>query len=155
MGEQTRQDNMIKQDSIIRQDKNSLKRRYKIYIINYLEKILLSSNISRKTTGILIRSFHNMLPLIIALLIVIGNKRIVQYCGIIIVILILMFYLFDGCILSMLENRICNDSYNIVDPILEIFNIEINYNNRMRVSYYILGIFAISYMIIYKIRFVI
>ena len=84
-----------------------------------------------------------------------NKEKLIYRFIIVIVILILMFYLFDGCILSMLENRICNDSYNIVDPILEIFNIEINYNNRMRVSYYILGIFAISYMIIYKIRFVV
>lgn len=122
-------------------------------IVNLLEKILLSSNISKQTIGILLRSFHNMLPLIIGLMTIIGNKTIVKWCGIVLIFLIVLFYIFDGCILSMLENRICEDNYNIVDPVIELYNIENNYINRINISYYILGMFIILYSGIYYLRF--
>jgi len=52
-----------------------------------------------------------------------------------VVIASVLFILLDGCFISMVENKIIGDHYNIIDPFLEYGRISVNYNNRVHASY--------------------
>ena len=66
---------------------------------------------------------------------------------------LISFYTFDSCFLSILEQNLCNDDFVIIDPVLELNDLEINTANR----YYISNVIGITYLItvclIYYIRF--
>jgi hypothetical protein len=68
-------------------------------------------------------------------------------------LIFLMFFVFGGCILSMVENKICNDDFTIADPFLELLEMEKNSKNRFNISLTIFTIFNIIIGIIYYIRF--
>jgi hypothetical protein len=55
-----------------------------------------------------------------------------------------LFVLFDGCVLSKIEQALDNQDITIVDPFLEMFGIEKTKTARIRLS----NIFAVGYMIL-------
>ena len=68
-------------------------------------------------------------------------------------IVAILFYTFDSCFLSIIEQNYCNDDFVIIDPILEYYDLEINNKNR----YFISNMIGIPYIlivfIIYYFRF--
>lgn len=125
--------------------------------IDYLETLCDCSIFSRKTLGILFRSFHYNFPIICIGCVLFANDIIVG----IVVILLFFSYMswipFNGCFLSMLENRICKDDFNPADPFLEILKFEKTKQNRINISYLIgcsyLIIFIILIILRYKTNF--
>jgi hypothetical protein len=67
-----------------------------------------------------------------------------------IVIFGLFTLVFNGCILTMLEHRLCGDEYTIADPFIEQLDMELNSRNRMIVSYCIaIGYFCFFFLVYY------
>jgi hypothetical protein len=64
-----------------------------------------------------------------------------------------MFFAFNGCIMSMIENRICNDDFTIADPFLELLGWEKNKKNSFNVTLVVGSFYYITVGIIYYIRF--
>ena len=64
-----------------------------------------------------------------------------------------MYALFDGCTLTMLEERLCKDAYTLVDPFIELYGYEVNYINRKKFTAYIMVPHVLIMILIYYYRF--
>ena len=96
------------------------------------------SGLSDKSIGIMIRSYHFAMPLLLMLAVLIPDRLIANLAVILFLAIVFMFFLFNGCIISSLENKFCKDDFNIVDPLLEFTRQPINDSSRMVISYFIL-----------------
>ena len=105
-------------------------------IINYLIKKAFSNKyISKNNISIWIKTYHYSLPLILLLLISLGNIYIATFTLIISIIIAIGFFYFRGCLISTLEYNICNDKTNIIDIWIEYFECKkINYDNGNKVD---------------------
>jgi hypothetical protein len=88
----------------------------------------------------------------ITLLFFIDNKRIRQIIILLGLFIIFTQYLFNGCILSLVEYKLNPNGLSILDPYMNILNIKINNKNR-KLFTKIWGFILISSMIIYYILY--
>ena len=125
----------------------------KIKIIDILELLCKKTGISNYSLGVMIRSYHFGMPCAFMFIVLFCN-HLIAYISVLNYSLILFSYiLFQGCFVSMLENRLCNDKFNIVDPFLEYNNVAINYNSRKIVTTYIAVCYTLVFYGIYYFRF--
>ena len=118
-------------------------------LLDYINKIPLSFNVKR----VWIRSLHYVLPPLQILLVTFGNK-LQFYLGITIsVVIMFLFILLNGCILSSLENSLFDDNSNIADIVLELLKVNKNRHNQVRITqvFFILWIIYVTF--IYNYRF--
>ena len=52
-----------------------------------------------------------------------------------------------------MENKIIGDEFNIVDPVLELFGLDMTFMNRLKISYAIGCFYYCCVIIIYVVRF--
>ena len=125
----------------------------KTKILDYLEKLCETSRVSKKTLGYTMRSYHISCPFILMIFLFYGSQFCVTFVAINLILVFCCFIYCNGCLLTMLEHRLCGDEYTIADPFIELFGIEMNRKNRMYISIFI----AIGYLtllfIIYYFRF--
>lgn len=119
-----------------------LNREQKTKIVDYLEELCETSPISKKTLGNTIRSYHVSCPFVVLIFAFYGSQTLVTIVGLYLLGVFCLFFLTNGCLLTMLEHRLCGDEFTIADPFLELAGIELNSKNRVYLSYCI----AISYM---------
>ena len=121
--------------------------------MNQLSEKCKNGKLSAKSIGNMIRSFHMAAPswFIYTLLFCpyfLCNITIGFLFGVLI-----LFYTFDSCFLSILEQNLCGDEFVIIDPVLELCDLEINTSNR----YYISNVIGVTYLTvvctIYYVRF--
>ncbi len=125
----------------------------KVKIIDILELLCKKTGISNYSLGVMIRSYHFGMPCAFMFTVLLCN-HLIAFISVLNYSLILFSYIvFQGCFVSMLENRLCNDKFNIVDPFLEYNNVEINYNTRKIVTTYIAFCYTLIFYGIYYIRF--
>ena len=65
-----------------------------------------------------------------------------------------MYIIFDGCALTMLEERLCKEQYTLVDPFIELSGREINYINRKSFTLWIMIPHLIIVLLIFYFRFI-
>ncbi len=111
------------------------------------------SKLSNKSLGIMMRSFHMSTPLCFILLALFAPKQVVWAVFILLVTILIMFFAFDGCILSMIEDKVCNDNFTIADPFLECLDWEKTTKNRFNVTLIVGLTYYVAIGIIYYIRF--
>lgn len=132
--------------------KKQLKQQLKIFMNEVADK-LKSGRLSSKSLGIIIRTIHVFSPIIFLFALLFGSYLLSTITIVCLFAVLLCFYTFDCCFLSVLEQNLCNDDFVIVDPALELFDYEINSYNR----YYISNVLGLTYMAIvcsiYYIRF--
>jgi hypothetical protein len=122
-------------------------------IIEKIKNDCKNSKLSDKSLGILMRSFHTSTPISFMILSLFAPRYIVNCVVALLVIIFFMFFAFGGCILSMIENQICNDDFTIADPFLEVVEWEKSSKNRFNISCIIGGSYYVMIAIIYCIRF--
>jgi phosphoglycerol transferase MdoB-like AlkP superfamily enzyme len=122
-------------------------------IVEHYKNKWESGKFSKKSLGIMMRSFHISTPIYFILVTLFAPKNVVWVVLFLLVIILLMFFIFDGCILSMIENRVCNDDFTIADPYLEALEWEKNSKNRFNVTLIVGLTYYIMVGIIYYIRF--
>lgn len=120
-------------------------------IVEKLKNFFQNGKLSDKSLGILMRTFHLSTPISYLILAFLAPRYVVKIVAALLLVIFLMFFVFGGCILSMVENKICNDDFTIADPFLELLDIELTSKNRFNIS---LTIFAIYYIIIATIYYV-
>jgi YHS domain-containing protein len=121
-----------------------------IKIINIIKKI---TNLSDKTIGIIIRSYHIVAPRDFIIILLLAPK---PFCLITIIFLLIVYFLifiFSGCFLSIIEQELCEDEFSMLDPALEICRMEINNKNRIFISYISGYFYLFSICLIYYFRF--
>ncbi len=130
---------------------SDIKLKYKI--VDYLEKKCSNYKISKKTLGTYIRALHICAPLNIWLAMLYISKPVCIFYIIKLFILLFFFYIFDGCILTMLERKLCGDTFTFIDPFLEYNNLELNTKNRYNMSIKVAIIYILITLIIFSYRF--
>lgn len=112
-----------------------------------------NSKLSNKSIGIMMRSFHMSTPLCFILVALFAPKHVVWIVFVLLIIILVMFFAFDGCILSMIEDKVCNDDFTIADPFLEYLDWEKNTKNRFNITLIVGLTYYVAIVIIYYIRF--
>jgi hypothetical protein len=109
--------------------------------------------LSEKTIGFFMRAYHVNMPIYFFIIMLYGS--FIVNVGLLVFLLcaLVSFIVFDGCILSRIENALDEDDITVVDPTLELFGLEVNHTNRMRVSYVIAGLYLLSAFLIFWVRF--
>jgi hypothetical protein len=123
------------------------------HIVDKLSNDLKNGKLSDKSLGIMMRAFHISTPVSYLILSLLAPRYVVNCVVGLLLLIFLMFFVFGGCILSMVENKICNDDFTVADPFLELLEMEKNSKNRFNISLTIFTIFDIIIGIIYYIRF--
>ena len=123
-------------------------------VLDIMEQFCEKSSVSRKTLGYTMRSYHVSCPFFIMLLLFYGSQTVVTIAGLSLIFVFGLFVLvFNGCILTMLEHRLCGDEYTIADPFIEMMGMEMNSRNRMFISYCIAIGYFMFFFLIYYYRF--
>lgn len=130
---------------------SDIKLKYKI--IDYLENKCSNSKLSKKTLGTYLRAAHICGPFNMWLAMLYISKPICIFLIIILFILFFFFYIFDGCILTMLERKLCGDTFTFIDPFLEYNGLELNTKNQYDISIKTAIIYILITFIIYGYRF--
>ena len=122
-------------------------------IVEHFKNTWENGRFSKKSLGIMMRSFHISTPFCFFFITLFAPKNIVWIVLFLLVIILFMFFIFDGCILSMIENKICDDDFTIADPFLELLKWEKTSKNRFNVTIIVGLIYYIAIGIIYYVRF--
>ena len=130
-----------------------LNREQKTKIIDYLEKLCETSSISKKTLGNTIRSYHVSMPFVVIILLFYASQWCVTITALSLMGVFFMFFITNGCFLTMLEHRLCGDEFTIADPFIEKMGMELNSKNRVLISYFIAIGFFIFFFLVYFYRF--
>jgi hypothetical protein len=66
-----------------------------------------------------------------------------------------LFFLFDGCLLTKLEFELCEDNFTVIDPVLELLQIEVTTPNRVFITRVCFLLYIVMLPLIYYGRFTI
>ena len=111
------------------------------------------TKISRKSLGIYIRSFHLSAPYGLLFLYWISSHYIVIMINFLLLLALLAFYSFNGCLLTRLELKLCNDDFTFIDPLIEMLGLEKSPKTRYTVSLKVAFIYLFTVFVIYSYRF--
>jgi hypothetical protein len=111
------------------------------------------SGLPDKTIGIFIRSYHVAAPRDFIIVSLFAPQIICFSIIMFLLVIYLLFALFDGCFLSILEQHFCNDDFTIIDPVLELFKIDMNNKNKMLISFISGALYLLIILTIYYFRF--
>lgn len=123
-------------------------------IVENLKNKCKLSRMSDHSTGIMLRACHTNMPISYMIISLFAPHYIVNLVIASLGIIFVMFFAFGGCILSMVENKICNDDFTIADPFLELLQLEKNSNNRYNITCAIGSVYCIIIAIVYYVRFI-
>jgi hypothetical protein len=133
--------------------KKKLKNRLKTYMHGVADKFTKNSKLSEKSLGVIIRTMHMCTPVnCIFIMLFAPNILCKIVIGFLLGVLI-MFYTFDSCFLSVIEQKLCNDDFVIIDPSLELCNLEVTPQNRYYISNIIGATYLATIFLIYYVRF--
>ena len=142
------------------EDKNNLNKKAETLTLKkYLKEGLIEFTISSlrffkmpdKLSNYIIKSIHFALPILF-----IYNVYFLDPAIVFIYLLQLLgttygFLYFKGCILSNIEYKLSGDDTNIVDPALIIMNVDVNRQNRYKISIIIMiAYLSLITYIVYK-----
>jgi len=136
--------------------KKTTKRKGKEYINHFINRFDTFNNgkLSKKSIGEMIRAIHFATPINIIVLLCISPQYICNLIMLYILFVLTSFTIFDGCFLTIIEQYYCEDNFTIIDPSMELLNIEKTNRNRFLVSIPIAFIYIAITFIIYDYRFI-
>ena len=126
--------------------------------INNVIKILKKSNLDNLYLGLIIKAIHWQLPGLCMVGIMFFPKIISFMFLIYVSIVSFLYYYFNNCFISIIENELLKDykilkNLNVVDPVLNLLNLKINNNNRKYISIYVFSFYYIFIWLIFISRF--
>ena len=122
-------------------------------LVDFGEKVLRKSRLADKTICTILRVLHFGISIFTIGILLFGSQYLFFIVIYLNLLIYLLYFIFEGCLLSKLEHRFTNDEYTVIDPFLVFFNIELTNENRYKYSF-ISSIFgAMATYILYKIRF--
>ena len=122
-------------------------------VVDVAEKLLRKTGLTDKTICTILRTLHFGITLITVSILLFGSKRWVLIVLFFNILVYILFYLYEGCILSSLEHRFTKEEFTVIDPFITFFNAELTHENRYTYSIYssMLG-FSLT-IVIYYMRF--
>ena len=130
-----------------------LTKEQRVHFIDNLEQRCNTMVFSRNCLGILSRSFHLGTPWVILLVLLTGPRWMVNMASLGLMLCIALFYIFNGCFLSMLEKRLCHDDFTIADPFMELLRLDSSHENRLLVTYMVVASYLVFFYTVYYVRF--
>ena len=128
-------------------------KKFKYKIIEYLKDKCDNCKISNRTLGTYIRGLHICGPLNIWLAMLYISKPVSIFFIFILFCLLAAFYIFDGCILTILEKNLCGDTFTFIDPFLEYYDLDLNTKNRYDMSIKVALFYIVITLCIFIYRF--
>ena len=125
-------------------------------IIKIIVKYLDSINISNEILGIWIRVFHFVSPLAGLIILLFHHKILAKLYLVFLLICFTMFIYLNGCLLSSVEKKLCENDINIVDIFIELIykNKEKLNEKRYNLTIIIGFIYIFISLLVYYIRFI-
>ena len=117
-------------------------------VINFLYNYIDTSNISNKSYGHIIRSAHFSMPIMFLIIISLGSYRTCIITFNLLSLTAIVFYLFGGCFLTMLELKLLKDNFTIIDPFIEYFNFKLTNDSRLIMTLYIMTLYWYIFLFI-------
>ena len=136
--------------------KKILKENTKCFLKHNIEKFdnFNQGKLSNKSIGELVRASHFSAPFSIIIMLMFCTKPICTLLVCYLVFISFAFLLFDGCFITYIEQKYCQDDFTIVDPCLEISNMEKTNWNRFLISIPMGLLYMTTAMFIFCIRFI-
>ena len=122
-------------------------------LINLIEKKSDESKFNKLTIGTYLRALHITAPFYLLIHNLYVPKIILIMNIIFLLIAFVIFYIFNGCFLTIIERKLCKDKFTFIDPFLEYYNYPINKKNQNEMSVKIAIIYLIITFFIYFLRF--
>jgi len=123
-------------------------------LVHIVESNIRKTNLSDKSICILLRTTHFSFPIVNGLVLLFGSDSWVKIIIYFNIFVFFMFFIFDGCILSKLEHCFTDDEFTVIDPFLELINVELTNENRTTYSLYSSIMGFIFTFILYYYRFI-
>ena len=119
---------------------------------NKFDMISSKTQITKREIGIIIRLFHSIMPVLPLLTVLFVSKKLVLFHIICLIMIMTLFYFFNGCLLSLLEYRLIKDDYSVADPFLNLILVEIT--NETRKKYTIITFIGILlyFIFVYNVK---
>jgi hypothetical protein len=136
--------------------KKTTKKKGKEYINHFIHTFDAFNNgrLSKKSIGEMIRAIHFVTPINIIVLLCISPPYICNLIMLYMLFVLTSFIIFDGCFLTIIEQYYCEDNFTIIDPSMELLNIEKTNRNRFLISIPLAFIYIAITFIIYDYRFI-
>ena len=125
-------------------------------IQEFIHKFILYSShskMSKKSIGFLVRTIHASSPIIYMILVLFAPHIIAFITIVFSIFIFFLFYMFDGCMLSKIENALCEDKFTIIDPYLEMLDIPVTKKNIFFATKLFMVLYFIAILSVYYIRF--
>ena len=119
---------------------------------NKVDMISSKTQITRREIGIIIRLFHSMMPVLPLLTVLFVSKKLVLFHIIFLIMIMTLFYFFNGCLLSLLEYRLIKDNYSVADPFLKLILVEINNETRKKYTIITLICILLYFIFVYNVK---
>lgn len=108
--------------------------------------------------GVLIKSIHFNLPGMCLFVILFFKKKYAILALIYITFVIILYKYYNNCFITIIENELLKDyqhlkDLNVVDPLLDIFELEINNRNRKYISIFVFIFYYLFVLSIFVFRF--
>ena len=104
--------------------------------VDWCESFIRKLNISDKSICVLLRTLHFTMPIVTGTIMLIGSKMWFNIIVVFNIIVFILFFIFHGCILSKIEHRFTDDEFTVIDPFLELIQVELTNENRSKYSLY-------------------
>lgn len=105
-------------------------------ILDNWEDILRKTGLSDETICSILRFVHTLFPFMVAYAVLFGSKRTFYILMMANILIYILFIICNGCILTRLEKRFCEDDYIVADPFLEFLGMPINHDTRFKFTIY-------------------
>tara|TARA_B100000902_G_C26901128_1_gene712150 strand:+ start:139 stop:552 length:414 start_codon:yes stop_codon:yes gene_type:complete len=125
----------------------------KYRIVDYLEGLCNKSKISNKTIGAYLQGWHIWAPFAMFGGFILHPKILCILYFIAEIILLISFYMFDGCLLTRLEKRLTGSTITFIDPYIELRGLELTNDVRYKISLQVAFLYVITTFIILSYRF--
>ena len=130
------------------------KEQYINYLTNPIIRFCDFFNFSSKNVGYIIRFIHVCLPVLLFVMLCYCSQSIASLAGVLGTLTIISLFFFRGCVISMVETRLCNDTFNICDPLIMICNMEPNNKNRMLITIFVMSSSLLFFLGLYYNKFI-
>ena len=109
-------------------------------------------HLSPRSAGHVLRALHFAFPALFILVVLTAPFWAVMSAIAGLFIVAYLFTTYRGCLLSMLEQRLCKDDFTVIDPVLEWTGTPINNRGRRRMTYSFMAIHFILGLWIFWMR---
>lgn len=133
--------------------KQFFKQQLRRKVREFVDNVDVYTTMSKRSVGFLIRTFHATLPLMTIIVCAMAPRLICIVNMAWISVMSMLFFVFDGCLLTKLESELCGDNFTIIDPILELLCIDVTAPNRTFITRIGFLIYVLALPLIYYLRF--